>query len=79
ITNKRHQKLASKNNNHTLNGKKNVAKNNKQKPPNTLLSSQTTDQIFSVPPLQGNPASLNHLRQRVKRLCLPAAGATRLD
>ncbi|MCV6999469.1 hypothetical protein [Mycolicibacterium alvei] len=35
-------KLASKKQNHTLNGKKSMAKNNKQKPPNTLLSSQTT-------------------------------------
>ncbi|WP_264002958.1 hypothetical protein, partial [Mycolicibacterium chitae] len=35
--------------NHALNGKKNVAKNNKQKPPNTLLSSQTTDLIVTTP------------------------------
>ncbi|WP_211209719.1 hypothetical protein, partial [Mycolicibacterium fortuitum] len=52
ITNKRHQKLASKNNNHTLNGKKSVAKNNKQKPPNTLLSSQTTG-FSALPPCFG--------------------------
>ncbi|WP_216623743.1 hypothetical protein, partial [Mycolicibacterium fortuitum] len=46
-------KLASKNNNHTLNGKKSVAKNNKQKPPNTLLSSQTTRPSLS----RRNPAA----------------------
>ncbi|WP_211287878.1 hypothetical protein, partial [Mycolicibacterium peregrinum] len=45
-------KLASKKQSHTLNGKKSVAKNNKQKPPNTLLSSQTTD-FFALSPCFG--------------------------
>jgi hypothetical protein len=41
----KHQKNLAKNNNHTLTrGYQSMAKNknNKQKPPNTLLSSQTT-------------------------------------
>ncbi|MEW2482499.1 hypothetical protein AB0876_23195, partial [Mycobacterium sp. NPDC049093] len=46
-------KLASKKQSHTLNGKKSVAKNNKQKPPNTLLSSQTTRPSLS----RRNPAA----------------------
>ncbi|WP_205870742.1 hypothetical protein, partial [Mycolicibacterium diernhoferi] len=35
-----------------------MAKNNKQKPPNTLLSSQTTDQIVKKSPLPGQPCQL---------------------
>ncbi|MEE6168206.1 MULTISPECIES: hypothetical protein, partial [unclassified Mycolicibacterium] len=48
---KRHQNWHQKTTGHTLNGKKNATKNNKQKPPNTLLSSQTTDQIVPSWPL----------------------------
>ncbi|WP_264077451.1 hypothetical protein, partial [Mycolicibacterium houstonense] len=46
-------KTGIKKQNHTLNGKKSVAKNNKQKPPNTLLSSQTTRPSLS----RRNPAA----------------------
>ncbi|WP_221890152.1 hypothetical protein, partial [Mycolicibacterium hodleri] len=35
-----------------------MAKNNKQKPPNTLLSSQTTDQILAKFPVSGQPCQL---------------------
>src|SRR5690348_50305 len=37
-----------------------TTKNNKQKPPNTLLSSQTT------PPFSGNPATVLHVTKAVK-------------
>ncbi|WP_228032429.1 hypothetical protein, partial [Mycolicibacterium sp. P9-22] len=53
---------------------KRVAKNNKQKPPNTLLSSQTTDLIVLKFPFPGNPASLNYLGWGVKLLCSPCPG-----
>ncbi|WP_231992229.1 hypothetical protein, partial [Mycobacterium sp. ACS4331] len=39
-------------------GVQDVAKNNKQKPPNTLLSSQTTDEIVLILPVSGQPCQL---------------------
>ncbi|WP_234711503.1 hypothetical protein, partial [Mycolicibacterium llatzerense] len=52
ITNKRHQTNWHQKNNHTpQTGKQEVqSKNNKQKPPNTLLSSQTTRRFRATPP-----------------------------